>query len=261
MPMNPRLLRPTTTGFDPRRITGLQGWWDAADLSSMAQNSDGTTAVTSTNDPVGFWRDKSGNARHAKQTINNNRPQVQIADKNGRPGLNFDGSDDYFACDSGATFAAAVAIAVVRRTGTPTNFAGIFMLRNSASAVGFSNSAQGFFVQQTGTVVGFIFGLATDGGLMRSNGTALTPTNDGFFGVRHSELFPNTTATNVIAVQGNVTSVSGTQFPFIGLDPNNVTRVYPMRLYELLVYSVIPTTAQLQAIERYLAQKWGITLA
>lgn len=260
MPMNPRLLRPTVSDV-PRRIAGLEMWFDAADLSTMAQNSNGTTAVTATSDPVGFWRDKSGKGRHAKQTTNNNRPQVQLADKNGRPGLNFDGNDDYFACDSGANFAAEFAIAVVRRTGTSNAWGAVFKIRDVSSSAGFTNSAQDFTVQQTNVSTGFIFGLLVDGGIMRRNGTVLTAVNSGQFNIRHAELFPNTTATNVIGVQGNVTSASGTQYPFIGLDPFSVTRVYPMRLYELLVYSSIPSTAQLQTIERYLGRKWDITIA
>jgi hypothetical protein len=260
MGMNPRLLRPTVSGFDPRRIAGLQGWWDAADLSSMAQNSDGTTAVTSTNDPVGFWRDKSGNGRHAKQTTNNNRPQVQIADRNGRPGLNFDGSNDYYVCDAGASFAAAYATAVVRRTGSPPNWAAIYFHRAGSSAAGFTNSAQNFSFAQTQDRIGSIYGLLVAGGIARSNGTALTAVNSGLFNVHDASLLPNTTDTNVIGIQGNITGTVGTQHPTIGVDPFSETRVYPMRLYELLVYSVIPTTAQLQAIERYLGRKWGITV-
>jgi len=261
MPMNPRLLRPTPTGFDPRRIAGLQGWWDAADLSSMAQNSDGTTAVTSTSDPVGFWRDKSGNLRHAKQTTNNNRPQVQIADKNGRAGLNFDGSNDYYDCDSGAAFAAAYVTAVVRRTGSPADFSAVYFHRQSGSAAGFTNSAQEFVVGQIQNRVGRLAGLTTAGGVARLNGVSLTTANSNFFNVHDAEVLPNTTDANVIGIQGNISSTVGTQHPKIGIDPAAVTRVYPMRLYELLVYSVIPTTAQLQAIERYLGRKWGITIA
>jgi hypothetical protein len=41
MPMNPRLLRPTPTGFDLRRLSGLVQWYDAADQSTMTLN--GTT--------------------------------------------------------------------------------------------------------------------------------------------------------------------------------------------------------------------------
>jgi hypothetical protein len=227
----------------------------------MAQNSDGTTAVASTNDPVGFWRDKSGNLRHAKQAINNNRPQMQIADKNGLAGLNFDGSNDHFVCDSGASFAAAYATAVVRRTASPPFWAAIYYHRSAGSSAGFTNSAQDFSFAQTEGRIGSIHGLVSAGGVARLNGAAITTVNSGVFNVHDASLLPNTTDTNVIGIQGNITSTSGTQHPTIGLEPNNVIRVYPMRLYELLVFSVIPTTAQLQAIERYLGRKWGITIA
>jgi hypothetical protein len=39
MPMNPRLLRPLATGFNPRSIAGLVGWWDASDASTITLNS------------------------------------------------------------------------------------------------------------------------------------------------------------------------------------------------------------------------------
>jgi hypothetical protein len=262
MAMNPRLLRPTASGFDPRRIAGLQGWWDAADLSSMAQNSDGTTAVTSTSDPVGFWRDKSGNGRHARQTTNNNRPTVQLADKNGRAGLDFDGSNDYFACDSGAAHRVRYAYAVVRRTGTNAAWGAIFKIRNASSDASISpNSAQDMSLQRVNLEAGSLFGLLQAGGLARLNGQTITTVNSGQFNIHSAALLPNTTDTNVIGIQGNVTDTAGTQYPFISLDPFAASRVFQMRLYELLVYDTVPNTATLQQVERYLGRKWGITIA
>jgi hypothetical protein len=261
MPMSPRLLRPRAAGgFDPRSIGGLQGWWDAADLSTMAQNSNGTTAATAASDPVGYWADKSGNGRHGRQTTNNNRPALQLADRNGLPGLNFDGSNDYFACDSGSAFSAAIVFAVLRRTAS-SEWGAIYVHRASSSSAGFTNSAQEFYVQQTQAQNGFLFGLTQAGGVLRRNGTAFTPVNSGVFGIQHANLMPNTTDTNVIAVQGNSTSTVGTQYPFISFDPFGTARVYPMRLYELLVYNFLPTAAQTQSIEGYLGRKWGITIA
>jgi hypothetical protein len=263
MPMNPRLLRPLATGFNPLNIASLEGWWDASDLSSMAQNSDGTTAVTATNDPVGYWADKSGKGRHAKQATNNDRPLVQLADKNNRAGLDFDGNDDHYKCDSGAAFAAVYFVAVMRRTATPAAWNGIYVHRASGNRAGFSNGAQQFFVQQTSNLTaGFVFGIAEDGGFMRENGITVTAVNSGVFNLRHYQFFPNTTDTKVIGVQGNQSSTSGTQFPIIGLDPAaGGGRFYPMRAYEMMVFSAIPATAQLQALERHLGRKWGITVA
>ena len=258
--MNPRLLRPLASEV-PRRFGNLELWFDASSVGLMAQNSNGTTAVAANDDPVGFWRDKSGNERHARQTINNNRPALKLADKNGRPGLDFDGSNDFFLCDSGADFAAECAIIVLRRTGNPAGYAAVFAHNTTSNVAGIEVSAQDFAVTQPSGVVGHLYGLQGSAGLMRQNGTVITPTNSGFFNLFSANLLPNTTDTNVICVQGNITNTVGTQHPLVGLDAFSATRVYPMRLYELLIYSVIPSTAQLQMIEGYLGQKWGITIA
>jgi hypothetical protein len=87
-PMNPRLLRPLASGLtDPRKIAGLEAWYDASDLSTLWQNSNGTTAATALDDPVGRWSDKSGNARHVTQTTNARRPLLKPASRNGRATL------------------------------------------------------------------------------------------------------------------------------------------------------------------------------
>lgn len=261
MAMSPRLLRPRASGFNPKSVSGLQLWLDAADVSQMTQNSNGTTPATQTNDPVGYWADKSGNGRHARQTTNNNRPTLQLADRNGRAGLNFDGLNDFFLCDSGAQFAGAFCFAVLRRTGTPNAWATIYRHNDISNVAGVPAGPQSFSVQQTNVSTGFLFGLLGDGAIQRLNGNALTTVNSGQFNIRHAEMLPDTTSTNVIGVQGNINTTVGTQHPTIGLDAFSASRVYPMRLYELLIYSAIPSDAQLRVIERYLGGKWGIAIA
>lgn len=63
-----------------RRLTpvniGAAVWYDASDLSTLAQNSDGTGAVA-VGDPVGRIMDKSGNNRHAIQATAGMRPTLR----------------------------------------------------------------------------------------------------------------------------------------------------------------------------------------
>lgn len=80
MAMNPRLLRPTASGFNPKTLAGLAGWWDASDASTITLNS--TT--------VSEWRDKSGNGRHATQATAANQPVYSTNQVNGRPALTLD---------------------------------------------------------------------------------------------------------------------------------------------------------------------------
>jgi len=83
MPMNPRLLRPLATGFDPRRIPNLTVWYDASVASSI-------TIETG----VSQWNDLSGNNRHLAQTTTNNQPAYVTNALNGRPAVDFDGTND-----------------------------------------------------------------------------------------------------------------------------------------------------------------------
>jgi len=82
--MNPRLLRPLATGFNPKSIADLAAWYDAQVASSV-------TIETG----VSEWRDLSGNGRHATQTTGNNQPlRVTEAAVQGKHVIRFDGSND-----------------------------------------------------------------------------------------------------------------------------------------------------------------------
>jgi hypothetical protein len=82
--MSPRLLRPRASGFDPRTLGNLVLWYDAADASTLFQNANGTTASSSNNDPVGFWRDKSIEGRNATQSTAGSRPTISSTTRNSR---------------------------------------------------------------------------------------------------------------------------------------------------------------------------------
>ena len=78
----------------PDEVTGLQLWLDADDISTLYQDSGKTTAVTSDDDPVGAWADKSGNGYDLLQTANDERPLYKTSIQNSLPVLRFDGTDD-----------------------------------------------------------------------------------------------------------------------------------------------------------------------
>ena len=68
------------------------GWWDPADLSTLFQDSAGTTPVTAAGQPVGRMNDKSGNGNHLLQPTSGKRPLLQTG--SGLWWLAFDGVDD-----------------------------------------------------------------------------------------------------------------------------------------------------------------------
>ena len=84
-----------SSGFDPASLFagGTEGaWYDPSDLSTLFQDSAGTTPVTASGQPVGLMLDKSGNGNHAIQAISAKRPIY--TEGSGLAWLAFDGVDD-----------------------------------------------------------------------------------------------------------------------------------------------------------------------
>jgi hypothetical protein len=64
-------------GFNPLKLfaAGEQGvWYDPSDLTTLFQDSAGTTPVTGLEQPVGLLQDKSGRGNHASQATSASRP-------------------------------------------------------------------------------------------------------------------------------------------------------------------------------------------
>ena len=65
----------------------------------------GASGTPANSNPIGYWGDKSGAAHHAKvyQSNNNYKPKYYTAGMNGKPTVQFDGSNDYLLLDNGRT--------------------------------------------------------------------------------------------------------------------------------------------------------------
>jgi hypothetical protein len=73
--------------------SGEEGaWYDPSDISTLFQDSAGTTPVTTAGQPVGLMLDKSGRGNHATQATSAARPTYQTGA--GLSWLAFDGVDD-----------------------------------------------------------------------------------------------------------------------------------------------------------------------
>lgn len=81
MGMNGRLLRPRASGFSPKSISGLAGWWDFHDSATVTVDT-GISAV----------RDKSGNNRTLLQATANNQPTWTPSAINGKYAADFNGT-------------------------------------------------------------------------------------------------------------------------------------------------------------------------
>lgn len=83
-------------GFNPLTLSP-DVWYDAEDLTTLFQDSAGTTPVSANNHSVGLWQDKSGNARHVIQATSGKRPLYKSTLYNSKPYVKGDGVDDILA--------------------------------------------------------------------------------------------------------------------------------------------------------------------
>lgn len=82
-------------------VSTVGAWYDPSDLTTLFQDSAGTTPVTATGQTVGMMKDKSGNGNHATQA-GAGKPTYQV-DGSGNPFLSFDGVSNFLT----ATFTLA----------------------------------------------------------------------------------------------------------------------------------------------------------
>lgn len=174
-------------------------WFDPSDLSTLFQDTAGTTPVTAAGQSVARIDDKSGRGNHATQSNALQQPTYQV-DSNGRGYLNFDGSDDSFVTgtitpgtDKAQVFAglrkasnAATGI-VLQHSDNPAGLTGTFFLaapeipsgqyvavgRGSATpyAEGHKSKTDVFGAPDTAVIVG-LYDIPSDSNIVRRNGVA-----------------------------------------------------------------------------------------
>lgn len=278
------MLRLRATGFDPRVISGCICNLDASVVSSLFQNSDGTTAATATDNPVGYWADLSGRGNHAKQTVaTGSRPFLKLNNQNGRPGLFFDGSNDWMTATIAGfqSLTGVTILQVVKPTAAAaadTNSAQFWNFGNLGTASspfpanrGLALTAStGALSLETITVAREIanFGRLGSTTYSRSGSTAqLIATTAGSDG---TALRANNAAVSLdVASEMTTTSASGpsstgytvdNELHICAIRANGTIFVSPeTTLHQMIVYNRVLTTAELTTIWNAMRGKWGIT--
>jgi hypothetical protein len=244
MAMNPRLLVPRATGFNPRSIAGLEAWYDASVASSL----------TLASGAVSQWNDLSGGNYHLTQTVANDRPTFQTTSNvNLRPGVQFNGTNSS-----------------LRGTSVPGAGSGTYSLLfviNSGSAA----SNQFFFEQ--GVDSGGRLGVTGELGIRTGNGNRFY-TGSSFSTTPRSAALaviqPGTTHASVNifengspATQTSVTSATFTLGSSLSMGGRHssletVTNAAAFTISEYIYYRRALPTAERQRIESYLRSKWGL---
>jgi hypothetical protein len=262
--------------------SGLQLWLDASDASTLYDATTGGSLVAA-DGGVARWEDKSGNARHATQSTQANRPVRKTSQQNGLDTILFDGSNDSLSIsgsNSSLKFLHSTqnTVFIVVRCGTSANpnYRGaIFDSTDdlSTSGPGVTLHYDDRASQSRNDLLNFDLWNAIAApdpyvGLEASNNRLTANT----YLALSLEIDPTTgTAANRIrhrvngsaAVGGNTftgtLSTANSKGSFTMGAAGNGTSPFSGNLAELIIYNAALSGTDRERVEDYLIDKWGIT--
>lgn len=212
---------------------------DASDISTLFLTFDGNETVAAENQPVGLWKDKSGNNNHLCQVIPEARPRVVIKGIGNRPSVEFDIGKSIFMTSN---FPAPVTVIYVARQVSGWNRRVLSAMKNNW-LLGYWSSAknQGFYegwVSPQGSPPSddlcHIFS-----GIVRGPGYNSEVWADG-----------SIVALNQNGVEGpNGLAINTGRFP---------QEVSDCQVAEIIVFNRDISHIERQQVEAYMKAKWGI---
>jgi len=239
--MNPRLLRPLASGFNPKSIPGLAVWLDAADAS---------TVTISTG--VSVWADKSGNGRNAAQAVGGKQPAYNST-INGKNVVTFQGTDDTMQIGANAAFnATSQTIIIVSRQTTAAN-QGLWYKADSNSAVGvimrYRTGTTFWLYQKNDSVAETLASNANTNTVANVYATVLEPAAQA--GYVNGALVASATVT---------TAYDNNSGPWLG-SRRDVGEYLQGDIAEVLFWNRALSASERSRVERYLGRKWGVTVS
>lgn len=241
--------RPGTRGaanWSPLALGTLVAWYDASDLTTLYQASDGSTPATSDGDVVGRISDKSGNGWHLLQATTGNKPLLK-RDANGINGLATvmgDGVDDIMKTAAIALNQPVHMLVVIRSA----------YLNGRVIFDGLVNESMQVYYTTPSPRLHMYAGSANACGNSELGGTAV-----GILSVVANG------ALSSIAVNGGtpVTGSPGTRAPggLTLFNKSSGTSPSAIAFGEGLLLSAALDSTNYAAALTYLATKWGVTLA
>ena len=234
MAMSNKTLRPRVSGFNPKSISGLYAWYDAADATTITQATG-----------VSVWADKSGNGRTCSQPTGANQPAYVLAGQNGKNVINFASASKNMITNGTAwgltstntmfwsfqfpdTAASAAVYALFDFTVTRQMVYG-----NNTSELRIANAVTGITpVSRRWYILSIQWnGAATAYRLNQSSSTTINPV--GYTSGASTQMY--------MGFNGGGASIRG----YIG---------------ECITYDSTLTNAQTTTVNKYLAKKWGATI-
>jgi len=238
-------------------VPGYVLWLDGQDLSTLWQDTGGTTAVTSDNDPVKRWDDKSGNGYHVTNgTAGNDHPHYSTNDINTNPAVEFVGgqADSLFNTASNiVTAGGARSIFVAMRDGAGGG---------SGTFIQFRRTGLNFTAQ---IYTSFVY---TDGVNAGNNATATFTAGD--LSIPRVAIFRSSGSGNALRFflegdekvvahgGGSIATETGTTGFTIGNRTDTGGQGWTGSIGEIIVYDSELSDVDQAANVAYLTSKWGI---
>lgn len=267
MPMNPRLLVPTASGFNPRSIAGLSAWWDFSDSAQITLNSGNISQIL----------DKSGSGRTASQGTAANQPALTANALNGRSMATFDGSNDFltYATDLFSFTGAATVFVVCQGMVNANSRYGMFLHEYRANrtsvnvAPGLFDANQRGFRPGIDAYAGQLYDTAANFGSPTQTNPAVvqfywenwsSAHNDGktLVGVNNDSeaLTSRGSSALTFSTAASLRHIGSGQ----GGGSITPSAVIAGQVGEILVWTVRLNASHRLAVRRHLGKKWGITV-
>ena len=267
--------------FDPRRIPGLQAWYDAADSASVTLDAG----------RVSQWSDKSGNARHATNTTSGStQPSYTTAARNGLNVLSFaagsvqrltvSGTSTFNFLHNGVADAWWIAVSKYATTSNPnavytlfgninSSFAGPGVLCAWENRTGIGTAGLNAGIFNASTAVANTLNAGNTACLSAYN-NILTAQSYSVQEAVHSPA--DATAANrfrlrvnggsEIAANAKTGTASTSDAASVMLFGAVAGNAIPLQgdICELVFFNQLPTAAARDLIRRYLGAKWGVSV-
>lgn len=271
----PNRLRSVSGGGDaapawsPTSKSGLLFWFDATQITGLVDN-----------DPISTWDNSETTASRDATSSSTNRPLYKTNVQNGKPGVLFDGSNDYFAFgtdtlwDAATPFGIVIVAYLVAQGATPW-YENIIAIKTGHGAKVFEVTE----VKGDANRPGLSFGLSGD----TVNSRFLVNCGEDKFTAAPSSLVVNYDGTGTTGTGNNLTSDyaawlnNAAQTLAVNAGSSNATATnnfiasrgtatppsLPMKnyLFEVFAYNSQITTQERTDIASYVSGKWNISQA
>jgi len=225
--------------MSPVPTTGLELWFDAS--SGITEESGG----------VSLWKDRSGNARHAKQGNDAWRPQLAKSGLNGKPTVLFDGKDDFLQLpEIPGDFSQGLSIFVVGQQDGESNCSAFFDAANGPEV---EDIDFGLWQNRYLYEVGEPFLSITDVDVALAAPLSLSAVHR----VDHTLQFRRNAHSIGSSSDLPLPPAKTRNNVFLGGTSYNDCGTLPGRISEVLVYSRGVTDKEIATIESYQQQKWA----